>query len=88
MKATEVTADWQKVMAAYCQVYGVIHFTSPAGGLTACTPGDQLRAKRSVTSMAKLYLLLLGYEPISDRVLVVRLKAKSRHITLIQVHGP
>ena len=21
----------QKVMAAYCQVYGVIHFTSPAG---------------------------------------------------------
>jgi len=21
---------WQKVTAAYCQVYGVIHFTSPA----------------------------------------------------------
>ena len=29
-----------------------------------------------------------GYEPISDRVLVVRLKAKPRNITLIQVYGP
>ena len=27
------------VMAAYCLVYGVIHFTSPCG-LTACTPGS------------------------------------------------
>jgi len=25
------TLTWQKVMAAYCLVYGVIHFTSPAG---------------------------------------------------------
>jgi len=31
---------------------------------------------------------LVGYEPISDRVLVVRLKAKPRNVTLIQVHGP
>jgi len=31
---------------------------------------------------------LVGYEPISDRVLVVRLKAKPRNITLIQVYGP
>jgi len=31
VKATEVTAAWQKVTAAYCQVYGVIHFTSLAG---------------------------------------------------------
>ena len=31
VKATEVTADWRKVMAAYCQVCGVIHFRSPAG---------------------------------------------------------
>ena len=30
----------------------------------------------------------MGYEPISDRVLVVRLKAKPRNITLIQVYGP
>jgi len=27
-------------------------------------------------------------EPISDRVLVVRLKAKPRNISLIQVYGP
>ena len=42
-------------MAAYCQVYGVIHFTSPAG----CLPvhRNQLRAQRSVTSMGKLYFL-------------------------------
>jgi len=40
-------------MAAYCQVYGVIHFTSPVGWLSVHR--DQLRAQRSVTSMGKLY---------------------------------
>jgi len=35
-------------------VYGVIHFTSPAGWLPVHR--DQLRAQRSVTSMGKLYL--------------------------------
>jgi len=30
----------------------------------------------------------VGYEPISNRVLVVRLKAKPRNIILIQVYGP
>ena len=43
-------------MASYCQVYGVIHFTSPAGWLPV--HGDQLRAQRSVTSVWKLYLFL------------------------------
>ena len=43
-------------MADYCRVYGVIHFTSPAGWLPVHR--DQLRAQRSVTSMGKLYLLL------------------------------
>ena len=41
-------------MAAYCQVYGVIHFTSPAGWLSVHQ--DQLQAQRSVTSMGKVYL--------------------------------
>ena len=41
-------------MAAYCQIYGVIHFTSPAGWLPVHR--DQLRAQHSVTSMGKLYL--------------------------------
>jgi len=36
----------------------------------------------------KLTGVLMGYEPISDRVLVVRLMAKPRNITLIQVYGP
>jgi len=31
---------------------------------------------------------LVGCEPISDRVLVVQLKAKPRNITLLQVYGP
>ena len=44
-------------MAAYCLVYGVIHFTSPAGWLPVHR--DQLRAQRSVTSMGKLHLLPL-----------------------------
>ena len=41
-------------MADYCQVYGVIHFTSPAGWLPVHR--DQLGAQRSVTSMGKRYL--------------------------------
>ena len=51
-------------MAAYCQVYGVIHFTSPAGWLPVHR--DQLWAQRSVTSMGKLYLLSIGVgrEPV------------------------
>jgi len=44
-------------MAAYCLVYGVIHFTSPAGWLPVHR--HQLRAQRSVTSMGKLYLYYL-----------------------------
>ena len=44
-------------MANYCWVYGVIHFTSPAGWLPVYR--DQLRAQRSVTSMGNLYLLPL-----------------------------
>ena len=44
-------------MAAYCQVYGVILFTSPAGWLPVHR--DQLRAQRSVTSMGKLYFTLV-----------------------------
>jgi len=31
---------------------------------------------------------LVRYEPISDRLIVVRLNAKPRNITLIQVYGP
>jgi len=31
---------------------------------------------------------LVAYEPISDRVLVVRLNARPGNITLIQVYGP
>jgi len=46
-------------MAAYCQVYGVIHFTSPAGWLPV--HWDQLRAQRSVMSMGKLFFLLLSF---------------------------
>jgi len=44
-------------MAAYCRVFGVIHFTSPTGWLPVHR--DQLRAQRSVTSMGKLYLFSL-----------------------------
>ena len=52
-------------MAAYCQVYGVIHFTSPAGWLPVHR--DQLRAQRSVTSMGKLYLLPYSFCNAADR---------------------
>jgi len=36
----------------------------------------------------KLAGALVGYEPICNRVLVVRLEAKPRNITLIHVYGP
>ena len=44
-------------MAAYCQVYAVIHFTPPAGWLPVHR--DQLQAQRSVTSMGKTLPFLL-----------------------------
>ena len=47
-------------MADYCWVYGVIHFTSPAGWPPVHR--DQLRAQRSVTSMGKLYLFNTGIQ--------------------------
>ena len=43
-----------RIVPYHCQVYGVIHFTSPAGWLPVHR--DQPRAQRSVTSMGKLYL--------------------------------
>ena len=55
-KLRRYTQAWQKAMADYCQVYGVIHFTSPEGWLPVHR--DQLRAQRSVTSMGKLYLFI------------------------------
>jgi len=66
VKATEVTAAWQKVTAAYCQVYGVIHFMSPAGWLPVHR--DQLRDQRSVTSMGKLYLFYHQYATFSPLI--------------------
>jgi len=48
-------------MADYCRVYGMIHFTSPAGWLPVHR--DQLRAQRSVTSMGKLYLYSAAARP-------------------------
>ena len=60
-------------MTVYCQVYGVIHFTSPAGWLPVHR--DQLRAQRSVTSMGKLYLYLsilsLGLEALCFQVVTL-----------------
>ena len=70
MKATGVTACLaESNLAAYCQVYGVIHFTSSAGWLPVHR--DQLRAQRPVTSMGKLHLLpLYILRPASRRLLV------------------
>jgi len=36
----------------------------------------------------KIAVALVGYEPVTDRVLIVGLNAKPRNITLIQVYGP
>jgi len=56
MKATEVTAGPAEINGSLlpCLWRDSLHVTC---GLTACTPGDQLRAQCSVTSMGKLYFL-------------------------------
>ena len=61
MKATEVTAGLAESNGSLLPVYGMIHFTSPAGWLPV--HWDQLRAQRSVTSMGKLYFYLLAPKP-------------------------
>jgi len=50
---------WRKVMAAYRQVYGVIHFTYLQADCLYTR--NHLRAQRSVTSMEKLSLYLLRF---------------------------
>ena len=54
--SSKLESDVYCRLQVYCRVYGVIHFTSPAGWLPVHR--DQLRAQRSVTSMGKLYLYL------------------------------
>jgi len=59
-------------MAAYCQVYAVIHFTSPAGWLPVHR--DQLQAQCSVTSMGKLYLFTWNPHYNKDKFLLERIQ--------------
>ena len=65
------------------------HFTTLDGHTTVYSG----RLTQGMSGMAvwihrKIATALMGCEPISDRVLVVRLKAKPRNISLIQVYGP
>jgi len=79
-------------MAAYCRVYGVIHFTSPAGWLPVHR--DQLRAQCSVTSMGKLYLYLTaaksnGNNDLHQRSLHINSSNITRHhrtLTMSEIH--
>ena len=52
-----------------------------SGRLTQSMSGVAVSIHRKIAGA------LVGYEPISDRVLVVRLEAKPRNITLIHVYG-
>jgi len=61
------------------------HFTTLDGHTGRLTQG---MSGVAVWIYRKIAGALVGYEPISDRVLVVRRKAKSRNITPIQVYGP
>ena len=59
------------------------HFTTLicSGRPTQGMPGVAVWIHRKIAGA------LVGYEPISDRVMVVQLSAKPRNITLIQVYG-
>ena len=65
------------------------HFTTTLDGHTIVYSGrlTQSMSGVAVSIHRKIAGALVGYEPISDRVLVVRLKAKPRNITLIHVYG-
>jgi len=64
------------------------HFTTLDGHAIVYSRLTQVMSGVAVWIHRKLAGVLMGYEPISDRVLVVRLMAKPRNITLIQVYGP
>ena len=57
---------WQNIMAAYCRVYGVIHFTSPAGCTPGSAPGPTLGKE-----YGKTLPLTLPYRPSGSRVVSV-----------------
>ena len=65
------------------------HFTT-LDGHTMVYSGrlTQGRSGVAVWIHRKIAGALVGYEPISDQFLVVRLRTKPRNITLIQVYGP
>ena len=64
-------------------------FTTLDGHTTVYSgPPTQGMSGVAVWIHRKIAGALVGYEPVSDRVLVVRLNAKPRNITLIQLYGP
>jgi len=64
------------------------HFTTPDGH-TIVHSGRPTQGMSGVVVWIhrKIAGAPVGYEPITDRVLVVRLNAKTRNVTLIQVYG-
>ena len=81
VKATEVTAGLTESNGSLLPVYGLIHFTSPAGWLPVHR--DQLRAQRSVTSMGKLLLFTsLHYSLLTiDSYILLLLDNNYLHVT-------
>ena len=63
------------------------HFTT-LDGHTIVYSGRLTQGMSGVAVWIHRKITGVGYEPISDRVLVVRFKTKPQNITLIQVYGP
>jgi len=84
MRLGVVICGWSEV-----RWNGLRHFTT-LDGHTIVYSGRLAQGMSGVAVWIHMKIAgaLLGYEPISDRVLVVRLEAKPRNITLIQVYGP
>ena len=78
-------------LCGLCEVRweGQGHFTTLEGH-TIIYSGRTTQGRSGVAIWVhkKIFGSILGYEPINDRILTVRLKAKPRNITVIQAFGP
>ena len=84
-----VRCSIQLLGIAECRWAGKGHFTS-TDNLTVYFSGNDKGGQRGVAFIADNLIAkrVLGYNPISDRLITIRLHAKPVNITVIQVYAP
>ncbi|GFR64717.1 craniofacial development protein 2 [Elysia marginata] len=65
------------------------HFTPPEGGKIMYSGGDKSRYGGVAVSLDKDCInMMLGYNPVNDRIMSVRLKGTAHDLTIIQTYAP